>query len=71
MPAQDKTNNRIEKSITLLSRILGPGKPAWIAVDYLFISGLMNVTRRLLNLKEVRLLIVNTTNRCSNWGMPV
>jgi len=36
---------------------------ARFAVGYLFLSGLTSVAKRLLNLKELRLLIGNTTNR--------
>jgi hypothetical protein len=43
--------------------MLGTSERARFTVGYLILSGLKSVANRLLNLKELRLLIGNTTNR--------
>src|SRR4030043_964573 len=63
MPAHDIIDNRSEKLIDHLGQMLGSSERARFAVGYLFLSGLTSVAERLLNLKELRLLIGNTTNR--------
>ncbi len=63
MPTHDIIDNRTEKLIDHLNRILGTSERARFAVGYLFLSGLTSVAKRLLNLKELRLLIGNTTNK--------
>jgi superfamily II DNA or RNA helicase/HKD family nuclease len=63
MPAHDIIDNRTEKLINHLGRMLESSERARFAVGYLFLSGLTSVAERLLNLKELRLLIGNTTNR--------
>ena len=63
MPAHDIIDNRTEKLIDHLNQMLGSSERARFAVGYLFLSGLTSVAKRLLNLKELRLLIGNTTNR--------
>lgn len=63
MPTHDIIDNRTEKLVDHLSQILGSTERARFAVGYLFLSGLTSVAKRLLNLKELRLLIGNTTNR--------
>jgi HKD family nuclease/superfamily II DNA or RNA helicase len=63
MPAHDIIDNRLEKLIDHLNQMLGTSERARFAVGYLFLSGLTSVAKRLLNLKELRLLIGNTTNR--------
>ena len=63
MPTHDIIDNRSEKLVDHLSQMLGSSERARFAVGYLFLSGLTSVAKRLLNLKELRLLIGNTTNR--------
>lgn len=63
MPTHDIIDNRTEKLIDHLNQMLGTSERARFAVGYLFLSGLTSVAKRLLNLKELRLLIGNTTNR--------
>ena len=63
MPTHDIIDNRNEKLVSHLNRMLGTSEKARFAVGYLFLSGLTNIAERLLNLKELRLLIGNTTNR--------
>lgn len=62
MPTHDIIDNRIEKLVDHLKQMLGSSERARFAVGYLFLSGLTSVARQLLNLKELRLLIGNTTN---------
>ena len=63
MPAHDIIDNRSEKLIDHLNRILSTSGRGRFAVGYLFLSGLTSVAKRILNLKELRLLIGNTSNR--------
>ncbi|MBI3392580.1 MAG: helicase [Nitrospirae bacterium] len=63
MPTHDIIDNRTEKLVDHLKRILETSERARFAVGYLFLSGLTSVAKRLLNLKELRLLIGNTTNK--------
>ncbi len=63
MPTHDIIDNRSEKLVDHLTQMLGSTERARFAVGYLFLSGLTSVAKRLLNLKELRLLIGNTTNR--------
>ncbi|MGD9873676.1 MAG: helicase-related protein [Kiritimatiellia bacterium] len=63
MPTHDIIDNRNEKLIDHLDQILGTSERARFAVGYLFLSGLTSIAKRLLNLKELRLLIGNTTNK--------
>jgi len=63
MPAHDIIDNRTGKLVDHLSEMLGTSDRARFAVGYLFLSGLTSVAERLLSLKELRLLIGNTTNR--------
>lgn len=63
MPAHDIIDNRSEKLVDHLNQILGTSERARFAVGYLFLSGLASVAKRLLKMKEIRLLIGNTTNK--------
>ena len=63
MPTHDIIDNRTEKLVDHLGQMLGSSERARFAVGYLFLSGLTSIATRLLNLKELRLLIGNTTNR--------
>ncbi len=63
MSSHDIIDNRNEKLVDHLNNILGTSERARFAVGYLFLSGLTSVAKRLLKLKELRLLIGNTTNR--------
>lgn len=63
MPTHDIIDNRSERLVDHLNQILGTSERARFAVGYLFLSGLTSVAKRLLALKELRVLIGNTTNR--------
>lgn len=63
MPTHDIIDNRTEKLVDHLNQILGTSERGRFAVGYLFLSGLTRVAKRLLNLKEIRLLIGNTSSR--------
>jgi superfamily II DNA or RNA helicase len=63
MPTHDIIDNRKEKLVDHINRILGPTDRARFAVGYFFVSGLESIAGRLAGVKELRLLIGNTTNR--------
>lgn len=63
MSTHDIIDNKSERLVDHLNQILGSSERARFAVGYLFLSGLTSIGQRLLNLKELRLLIGNTTNR--------
>ena len=63
MATHDIIDNRSEKLVDHLNQMLGSSDRARFAVGYLFLSGLTGVADRLGNLKELRLLIGNTSNR--------
>jgi HKD family nuclease/superfamily II DNA or RNA helicase len=63
MPTHDIIDNRSEKLVDHLTQMLGTSERARFAVGYLFLSGLTSVAKRLLNLKELRLLIGNTSDK--------
>jgi len=63
VPAHDIVDNRIEKLVDHINRILGSTESARFAVGYFFLSGLESIAQRLAGVKELRLLIGNTTNR--------
>ncbi len=65
MPTHDIIDNRREKLVDHLNQILGTSERGRFAVGYLFLSGLTSVAHRLLNLKELRLLIGNTTDQAT------
>ena len=63
MPAHDIIDNRQEKLADHINLILGSTEAARFAVGYFFLSGLTCVAEKLAGIKELRLLIGNTTNR--------
>lgn len=63
MPAHDIIDNRDEKLVDHINRILSSTDSARFAVGYFFLSGLTPIAERLSGVKELRLLIGNTTNR--------
>ena len=63
MPTHDIIDNRSEKLVDHINRILGSTDSARFAVGYFFLSGLESIAKSLAHVKELRLLIGNTTNR--------
>jgi superfamily II DNA or RNA helicase len=63
MPAHDIIDNRKEILADHINRILGSTEAARFAVGYFFLSGLTAIAAKLKEVKELRLLIGNTTNR--------
>ncbi len=63
MPTHDIIDNRNEKLVDHINRILGSTESARFAVGYFFVSGLESIASQLAGMKELRLLIGNTTNR--------
>jgi hypothetical protein len=63
MPTHDIIDNRKEKLVDHINRILSSTESARFAVGYFFLSGLESIAQRLADVKELRLLIGNTTNR--------
>ena len=63
MPAHDIIDNRRQKLVDHIQKILGTTESARFAVGYFFLSGLEAIAKPLSGVKEVRLLIGNTTNR--------
>src|SRR6266542_6568241 len=63
MPAHDIIDNRKEKLVDHINHILSSTESARFAVGYFFLSGLESIAERLGGLKELHLLIGNTTNR--------
>src|SRR5947208_10852981 len=63
MPAHDIIDNRRQKLVDHIQKILGTTEAARFAVGYFFLSGLEAIAKPLSGVKEVRLLIGNTTNR--------
>jgi len=63
MPAHDIIDNRNEKLVHHINRILSSTESARFAVGYFFLSGLSAIAEELNGVKELRLLIGNTTNR--------
>jgi len=63
MPAHDIIDNRKQKLVDHINRILSSTEAARFAVGYFFLSGLETIASRLAGVKELRLLIGNTTNR--------
>ena len=63
MPTHDIIDNRNEKLVDHIKRILSSTDRARFAVGYFFLSGLTAIAERLASVKELKLLIGNTTNR--------
>jgi superfamily II DNA or RNA helicase len=63
MPMHDIIDNRKQKLVDHINRILSSTEAARFAVGYFFLSGLESIASRLAGVKELRLLIGNTTNR--------
>jgi hypothetical protein len=63
MPTHDIIDNRKQKLVDHINRILSSTEAARFAVGYFFLSGLESIASRLAGVKELRLLIGNTTNR--------
>jgi hypothetical protein len=63
MPTHDIIDNREEKLIDHVNKILQTSKRAHFAVGYLFVSGLQPIYKDLAKLQEIRLLIGNTTSK--------
>ncbi len=63
MPSHDIIDNRREKLVDHINRILPSTESAKFAVGYFFLSGLTSIAEQLQGVKELRLLIGNTTNR--------
>ena len=63
MPTHDIIDNRNEKLVDHINRILGSTESARFAVGYFFVSGLESIASQLAGMQELRLLIGNTTNR--------
>ncbi|RUT10060.1 hypothetical protein DSM106972_005550 [Dulcicalothrix desertica PCC 7102] len=63
MPTHDIIDNRNQKLVDQIKRILDSSEAAHFAVGYFFLSGFTAIAERLTNIKELRLLIGNTSNR--------
>lgn len=63
MLAHDIIDNRKRKLVDNINCILASTEAARFAVGYFFLSGLESIAPRLADVKELRLLIGNTTNR--------
>lgn len=63
MPTHDIIDNRSQKLVDHINRMLDSTERARFAVGYFFLSGLESIAGRLERVKELRLLIGNTTNR--------
>jgi superfamily II DNA/RNA helicase len=63
MPTHDIIDNRNQKLVDQIKRILDSTEAAHFAVGYFFISGFTAIAERLTRIKELRLLIGNTSNR--------
>ncbi|HKP77016.1 MAG TPA: helicase-related protein [Longimicrobiaceae bacterium] len=63
MPTHDVIDNREQKLCDHVRKILETADAARFAVGYFFVSGLDSIAAELENVRELRLLIGNTTNR--------
>jgi superfamily II DNA/RNA helicase/HKD family nuclease len=62
MPIHDIIDNRNEKLIDQIKRILDSSEAAHFAVGYFFLSGFTAIADKLPDIKQLQLLIGNTTN---------
>jgi superfamily II DNA/RNA helicase len=63
MPTSDIIDNRKELLVDHIKRILPSCEAARFAIGYFFLSGFESIAKELDSLRELRLLIGNTTNR--------
>ena len=63
MPNHDIIDNRNQKLVDKINCILDSSEAANFAVGYFFLSGFTAIAERLKDIKELRLLIGNTSNR--------
>ncbi len=63
MPTHDIIDNRKEILVDHINSILGSTECGRFAVGYFFLSGLTCIAEKLKDVKELKLLIGNTTNR--------
>jgi len=63
MPTHDIVDNRTDRLLDHIRRVLPGSQSARFAVGYFFLSGLEAVADQLENVRELRLLIGNTTSR--------
>ncbi|TAF05622.1 MAG: helicase [Nostocales cyanobacterium] len=63
MPTNDIIDNRNQKLVDQINRILDTTEAANFAVGYFFLSGFTAIAKPLTNIKQLRLLIGNTSNR--------
>ena len=61
--AHDIIDNRNDRLVDQINTILGSTDAARFAVGYFFLSGFTAIAEKLVHVKELRLLIGNTTNR--------
>ena len=66
MPAHDIIDNRNEKLVHHINRILSSTESARFAVGYFFLSGLTSIAGKLDSVRELRLLI---GHYCPNVAM--
>src|ERR1035441_3639514 len=59
----DIIDNRNDRLVDQINTILGSTDAARFAVGYFFLSGFTAIAEKLVHVKELRLLIGNTTNR--------
>ncbi|MEA5565782.1 phospholipase D-like domain-containing protein [Anabaena sp. UHCC 0399] len=62
MPIHDIIDNRQQKLVDQINCILTSSSSAHFAVGYFFLSGFTAIAEKLTNIKELRLLIGNTSN---------
>jgi hypothetical protein len=62
MPTHDIIDNRKEILVDHINRILCSTESGRFAVGYFFLSGLTTIAEKLKAVKELRLLINNTTS---------
>jgi len=63
MPTHDIIDNRKQILVDNINQILSSTDAARFAVGYFFLSGFTSIAEKLKDIKELHLLIGNTTNR--------